>query len=143
MSGRPPGSASRSRLLGRRGVPTAAPAGPPASMVPPRGLTPAGREVWRREVPRVPGGLRITDVTSFTNMIRIQTLTERWLAQAEAVQAGDKIPQALWAAAKLARLVAELRKPFGLSPTDRQRLHLEPEEPDDDYAKFRRENPAP
>jgi hypothetical protein len=105
-------------------------------------LLPAARDVWRREAGRVPGGLRVADLTTFTNMVRVQTLTERWLAQAEAVETGDKIPQSLWAAVKLAKLVAELRRPFGLSPTDRQRLHVEPEaEQEDDLARFRRENP--
>jgi hypothetical protein len=90
----------------------------------------------------VPGGLRMADLTSFTNMIRVQALAERWLAEAEAAEANGKIPQSLWAAVKLAKLVAELRRPFGLSPTDRQRLHIEPEHhEEDDLARFRRENP--
>ena len=45
-------------------------------------------------------------------------------------------------AAKLLRLAATLRAPFGMAPLDRQRLHVEPEpEPEDDLARFRRENP--
>jgi hypothetical protein len=141
MSGRLPGSPSRSRLLGRRRAQTPAPAGPAASLTPPRGLTSAARDVWRREAGRVPGGLRLTDLTTFMNMVRVQALTEQWLGRAEAVETGDKIPQSLWAAVKLSKLVAELRRPFGLSPTDRQRLHVEPEAEEDDLARFRRENP--
>lgn len=142
MSGRLPSSPARSRLLGRRRVREAAPSGPKAPLAPPKGLLPDARNVWRREAGRVPGGLRVTDVTTFTNMVRVQALTERWLAKAEAVApGGDTIPQSLWAAVKLAKLAAELRRPFGLSPTDRMRLHVEPEEEDDDLARFRREHP--
>jgi hypothetical protein len=120
----------------------AAPGGPKARLTAPKGLLPAARAVWIREASRVPGGLRVADLTTFTNMVRVQALAERWLAEAEAVETGPKIPQSLWAAVKLSKLVAELRRPFGLSPTDRQRLHVEPEPPEeDDLARFRRENP--
>ena len=119
-----------------------APGGPKARLTPPKELLPAGRAVWIREASRVPGGLRVADLTTFTNMVRVQALAERWLAEAEAVETGAKIPQSLWAALKVAKLVAELRRPFGLSPTDRQRLHVEPEAPEeDDLARFRRQNP--
>jgi phage terminase small subunit len=141
MSGRLPGSPARSRLLGRRRVRPPAPAGPPASSGTPRDLDPAAQRVYRRDAPLVPGGLKAADQTTFTTMCRIQALTERWLAQAEAAPTGDKIPQSVWAAVKLAKLVAELRRPFGLSPTDRQRLHVEPEKEEDELEKFQRENP--
>jgi hypothetical protein len=119
----------------------AAPAGPKARLTPPKGLLPDARAVWIREARRVPGGLRVTDLTTFTNMCRVQALAERWLTAAEQVETSTKIPQALWAAVKLAKLVAELRRPFGLSPTDRQRLHIEPEPEEDELARFQRENP--
>ena len=139
--GRLPGSRVRARRLGRPGVRDAAPGGPKARLTPPKELLLAARAVWIREAGRVPGGLRVADLTTFTNMVRVQTLAERWLAEAEAVETGAKIPQSLWAAVKLSKLVAELRRPFGLSPTDRQRLHVEPDEPEDDLARFQRENP--
>jgi phage terminase small subunit len=141
VSGRLPGSPARSRLLGRRNGRQAAPAGPTAPAEPPKDLEASAQRVYRRDAPLVPGGLKAADRTTFTTMCRIQALTERWLSEAEAAPTAEKIPQSLWAAVKLAKLVAELRRPFGLSLTDRQRLHVEPEKDEDEYEKFQREHP--
>lgn len=143
MRGRLPGSPTRSRLLGRR-VRPGPPAGSNASLRPPT-LPEGARRVWLRDAPLIPGQLKASDATTFAVACRIQALTETLLARAEAaVAAGtgeQKTPLVLWAAAKLARLAAELRAPFGLSPMTRQRLHLEPQEDEDALSAFHRAHP--
>jgi phage terminase small subunit len=144
MRGRLPESPARSRQLGRK-VREGPPAGPRASLRPPGGLPMTARQVWERDAPRVPGGLRTADSTAFANLCRVQALTEALLTRAETAidaEAGAaRTPQSLWAAVRLARLSAELRRPFGLAPMDRQRLLVAPDLAEDDLERFRRANP--
>jgi phage terminase small subunit len=145
MRGRYAGSATRSRLIGRRGVRQAPPGGPDASLRPPADLPKAARRVWERDAPLVAGRLKASDVPTFVMACRVTRMAEALLARAEAAvetATGDKTPMVVWAACKAVRIATELRRPVGLSPVDRQRLHVEPApEEEDDLARFRRENP--
>ena len=147
MKGRVTGSRTRLRLLGRRGVQEGRPGGAKAPLAPPVGLPEAVRRVWRRDAAQIPGGLRVSDRTAFAHLCRVTAMAETaWdratvaLEGAPAVTKGTR--ELLAEAAKLLRLAATLRAPFGMAPLDRQRLHLEPEPaPEDDLAAFHRERP--
>jgi phage terminase small subunit len=147
MKGRVRGSRTRLRLLGRRVVHAGPPAGPKAPQAPPKWLPTIARGVWHRDAAQVPGGLRGSDVTAFAHYCQVAALAEAAWDRAALALEGPAVTKGtrelLAEAAKLLRLAATLRAPFGMAPLDRQRLHLEPEEADDDLARFRRENPAP
>jgi hypothetical protein len=142
--GRPPGPRAKLRLLGRRNVPQEPPAGPEAPIEPPKGLPAPARRVWQRDAPRVPGRLRLADAGAFELVCRVTALAETLLGRAEVAVAqaeGDRVPQQVWAAAKIVKLASDLRADFGMTPVDRRRLHVEPERGEDALETFRREYP--
>jgi hypothetical protein len=146
MKGRVTGSRPRLKLLGRRGVRDGRPAGAKAPLAPPRGLPEAVRRVWSRDAGQVPGGLRLSDLTAFSHLCRVTAMAETAWDHATAALGGAVVTKGtrelLAEAAKLLRLAATLRAPFGMAPLDRQRLHLEPEpEPEDDLQRFHQEHP--
>lgn len=147
MKGRVPGSRTRLKLLGRRGVRVGRPAGAQATLAPPEDLPEGGRRVWRRDAAQIPGGLRVSDRTAFAHLCRVTAMAETaWDRATAALEAGAVVTKGtrelLGEAAKLLRLAATLRQPFGMAPLDRQRLHLEPvPEPEDDLAAFHKAHP--
>jgi hypothetical protein len=145
VTGRPPGSRARSRLLGRKVRPDA-PAVAPAKITPQPDLPALAKEIWLKDVTSLPGGLKAPDARAWGLRCRSVALAEEMMTRAEAAVRdskgqGDKIPQTLWAAVKLAKLATDLGRPFGVSPGDRQRLHVEPDREEDELERFHREHP--
>lgn len=126
-------SPTRARLLGRK-----APAAVNPSQVapkPPQGLPAGAKRVWMRDVAHVAGGLREADAGSFEMCCRLSAHAE------EALAALETKPETAPLALRLVRGAMDLRRRFGLTPVDRQKIHAEPIHEEDELERFRRENP--
>jgi phage terminase small subunit len=126
-------SPTRARLIGRKAPAMVTPRR--AAPKPPPGLPAGAKRVWLRDVAHVAGGLREADAGSFEMCCRLSAVAEEALAGLETK------PETAPLALRLVRGAMDLRRRFGLSPVDRQRIHAEPEREEDELERFRRENP--
>jgi phage terminase small subunit len=127
-------SPARARLIGRKAPAAVNP--PPAAPKPPQGLPAGAKRVWLRDVAHVAGGLREADAGSFEMCCRLSAVAEEALAGLETK------PETAPLALRLVRGAMDLRRRFGLTPVDRQRIHAEaPAVEEDELERFRRENP--
>ena len=154
----PPKQPTAKRILagnpGKRALPKNEPKPPIASSDTPPYLTGLAVEIWNELAPNLAsmGCLTVVDLRALATGCRLQALGETYASEVEMaltrIPVGTRPPPSpsLWAAAKCFEKAAMIFGRFGITPSERTKIHVE--QPDDtsrdpiENIFRRRQNPA-